>query len=173
MPKGHVGNPDAPGRFLRRNIGRTPPDRMVLKAPWLLTWEKSPPRHPAGGRGAETYVAPPSAGRRPAVRPPQVLPPAGPSHLTPSRPKQAESWSDEAPRCPDQNQNPNQKTAGATPSIYPAVPASRATRCRCPSHRLVSICYGRIELWRAAAVFWLGERNWFGHLGASSEVRLR
>ena len=69
------------------------------------------PQAPSRGRGAETYVAPPSAGRRPAVRPPQVLPPAGPSHLTPSSPKQAEFWSDEAPRCPDQNQNPNQKTA--------------------------------------------------------------
>ena len=101
-----------PGRFLRQNIGRPPPDRMALKAPWVRTWNFWPPRHPAGGRGAETYVAPPSAGRRPAVGPPQVLPPAGSSHLTPSRPKQAEFWSDEAPGCPDQNQNPNQKTAG-------------------------------------------------------------
>ena len=106
----HVGR--CPGRFLRQNIGPTRPDRMVLKAYRAPTWNFWPPRHPAGGRGAETYVAPPSAGRRPAVRPPQVLPSAGPSHLTPSRPKQAEFWSDEAPGCPDQNQNPNQKTAG-------------------------------------------------------------
>ena len=38
----------------------------------------------AGGRGAETYVAPPSAGRWWAVGPPQVLPPAVPSQLTPT-----------------------------------------------------------------------------------------
>ena len=105
----HVGR--CPGRFLRQNIGPTRPDRMVLKASWALTWNFWPPRHPAGGRGAETYVAPPSAGRRPAVRPPQVLPPAGPSHLTPSRPGEAKSRSDEAPRCPNQFRSPNQKTA--------------------------------------------------------------
>ena len=69
------------------------------------------PQAPSRGRGAETYVAPPSAGRRPAVRPPQVLPPAGPSHLTPSRPGEAKSRSDEAPRCPNQFRSPNQKTA--------------------------------------------------------------
>ena len=95
----HVGR--CPGRFLRQNIGRGAPDRMVLKAPWALAWNFWPPRHPAGGRGAETYVAPPSAGRRPAGRPPQVLPPAGPSHLTPSRPGETKSRSDEAPRCPN------------------------------------------------------------------------
>ena len=95
----HVGR--YPGRFLRQNIGRPPPGRMVLKASWVLTWNFWPPRHPAGGRGAETYVAPPSAGRRPAVRPPQVLPPAGPSHLTPSRPGEAKSRSDEAPTNSD------------------------------------------------------------------------
>ena len=100
-----------PGRFLRQNIGRGAPDRMVLKASRERTWNFWPPRHPAGGRGAETYVAPPSAGRRPAVRPPQVLPPAGPSHLTPSRPGEAKSRSDEAPRCPNQFRSPNQKTA--------------------------------------------------------------
>ena len=97
----HVGR--YPGRFLRQNIGPQGPELLVLKAPWVLTWNFWPPRHPAGGRGAETYVAPPSAGRRPAVRPPQVLPPAGPSHLTPSRPGEAKSRSDEAPRCPKQN----------------------------------------------------------------------
>ena len=70
------------------------------------------PQAPSRGRGAETYVAPPSAGRRPAVRPPQVLPPAGPSHLTPSRPGEAKSRSDEAPRCPNQFRSPNQKQAG-------------------------------------------------------------
>ena len=107
----HVGR--YPGRFLHQNIGRGAPDRMALKAPWVLTWSFWPPRHPAGGRGAEAYVAPPSAGRRPAVRPPQVLPPAGPSHLTPSRPGEAKSRSDEAPRCPNQFRSPNQKTAVA------------------------------------------------------------
>ena len=71
------------------------------------------PQAPSRGRGAETYVAPPSAGRRPAVRPPQVLPPAGPSHLTPSRPREAKSRSREAPSCPRENENPNQKTAEA------------------------------------------------------------
>ena len=105
----HVGR--YPGRFLRQNIGPQGPELLVLKASWVLTWNFWPPRHPAGGRGAETYVAPPSAGRRPAVRPPQVLPPAGPSHLTPSRPGEAKSRSDEAPRCPNQFRSPNQKTA--------------------------------------------------------------
>ena len=63
--------------------------------------EKSP-QAPSRGRGAETYVAPPSAGRRPPVGPPQVLPPAGPSHLTPSSPGEAKSRSREAPRCLNQ-----------------------------------------------------------------------
>ena len=71
---------------------------------------KSPP----GGHRGETYVAPPSAGRWWAVGPPQVLPLAGPSHLTPSRPGEAKSRSDEAPRCPKQNCSPNQKTAAST-----------------------------------------------------------
>ena len=42
-----------------------------------------------------------------------MLPPAGPSHLTSSRPGEAKSRSDEAPRCPKQNCSPNQKTAAS------------------------------------------------------------
>ena len=91
------------------------------------------PQAPSRGRGAETYVAPPSAGRRPAVRPPQVLPPAGPSHLTPSRPGEAKSRSDEAPRCPDQNQNPNQKTAVSRAAGLPPLSGPTA-RCHLHVH---------------------------------------
>ena len=97
--------------FVPKN-GADPAPHAHQVSPKEPPWNFWPPRHPAGGRGAETYVAPPSAGRRPAVRPPQVLPPAGPSHLTPSRPGEAKSWSDEAPRCPNQFRSPNQKTAG-------------------------------------------------------------
>jgi len=93
-----------------------------------------PPRHPAGGRGAETYVAPPSAGRRPAVGPPQMLPPAGPSHLTPSRPGEAKSRSREAPRCPRENENPNKKTAVNGRSGGPGVGSGRSR----PSVRLLT-----------------------------------
>ena len=69
-------------------------------------------------------MAPPSAGRWWAVGPPQVLPLAGPSHLTPSRPGEAKSWSDEAPRCPNQFRSPNQKTAGRSSRQAAADPAA-------------------------------------------------
>ena len=45
----HVGR--YPGRFLRQNIGPQGPELLVLKAPWVLTWNFWPPRHPAGGGG--------------------------------------------------------------------------------------------------------------------------
>ena len=93
--------------------GADPAPHNRTKSALATHLELLAPQARSRGEGAETYVAPPSAGRRPAVRPPQVLPPAGPSHLTPSRPKQAESWSDEAPRCPNQFRSPNQKTAGS------------------------------------------------------------
>ena len=132
-------------RFLPQNIGRDTPDRMVLKASWVPPWNFWPPRHPAGGRGAETYVAPPSAGRRPAARPPQVLPPAGPSHLTPSRPGEAKSRSDEAPRCPNQNENPNQKTAGCQGDERKKVPTTAQTPLRRVWVAFVGVASGDVK----------------------------
>ena len=57
---------------------------------------------PPGTRGQETSAGGPFGSRRSAGRTPQVLPPAGPSSLTPSRPGEAKSRSREAPRCPSQ-----------------------------------------------------------------------
>ena len=58
----HVGR--YPGRFLRQNIGRGAPDRMVLKASWVLTWKKSPPRGAPGGNVRGPAVGRPLVGRR-------------------------------------------------------------------------------------------------------------
>ena len=66
--------------------------------------------HPPA-EGPETYARERDPGRGSATGSRKVVPPAGPSHLTPSRPGEAKSRSDEAPRCPNQNRSPNHKTA--------------------------------------------------------------
>ena len=65
----------APSFFARRN-GPTRPDRVVLKPHCVLAFKKITPRGAPGGnvRGP-AVLAPPSAGRRWAAGPPQVLPP--------------------------------------------------------------------------------------------------
>ena len=57
---------------------------------------------PLPAEGPETYARERNPGRGSAGRTPQVPPPAGPSHLTPSSPGEAKSRSREAPRCPHQ-----------------------------------------------------------------------
>ena len=52
--------------------------------------------------GPETYARERDPGRGSATGSRKVVPPAGPSHLTPSRPGEAKSRSSEAPRCPHQ-----------------------------------------------------------------------
>ena len=94
--------------------GPAPPPGEVSY--WVLTWVmRATFGHPPA-EGPETYARERDPGRGSATGSRKVVPPAGPSHLTPSRPGEAKSRSDEAPRCPNQNENPNKKTADPTPA---------------------------------------------------------
>ena len=68
---------------------------------------------PPPAEGPETYARERNPGRGSATGSRKVVPPAGPSHLTPSSPGEAKSRSREAPRSPRENGNPNQKTAAS------------------------------------------------------------
>ena len=69
---------------------------------WVLTWVmRATFGHPPA-EGPETYARERDPGRGSATGSRKVVPPAGPSHLTPSRPGEAKSRSREAPRCPHQ-----------------------------------------------------------------------
>ena len=57
---------------------------------------------PLPAEGPETYARERNPGRGSATGSRKVVPPAGPSHLTPSSPGEAKSRSREAPRCPHQ-----------------------------------------------------------------------
>ena len=57
--------------------------------------------HPPA-EGPETYARERDPGRGSATGSRKVVPPAGPSHLTPSSPGEAKSRSREPPRCPHQ-----------------------------------------------------------------------
>ena len=103
---------------------------------------------PARTFPAPLHVASPSAGRRPAVRPPQVLPPAGPSHLTPSRPGGGKSRSDEAPRCPNQFRSPNQKTAA---NHSPELPVALSPPRQPGSSGAAYVTFRPRRPWRAKA----------------------
>jgi len=66
---------------------------------------------PLPAEGPETYARERNPGRGSAGRTPQVLPPAGPSHLTPSSPGEAKPRPREAPGSWAYPGPPNQKTA--------------------------------------------------------------
>ena len=89
-------------RFFFRCFGRAAPDRMVLRPYFTPPCIMGPTFAPLPAEGPETYARERNPGRGSAGRAPQVLPPAGPSHLTPSSPGEAKSRSREAPRCPSQ-----------------------------------------------------------------------
>ena len=101
----------------RRVVSEQGRSRMSRKKAGIVLDSAPPPcimgatfgHPPAEGPG--TYARERDPGRGSATGSRKVVPPAGPSHLTPSRPGEAKSRSDEAPRCPNQNENPNQKTA--------------------------------------------------------------
>ena len=76
-----------------------PPPGEVLS--WVPTWVMGATFAPSPGEQPETYARERNPGRGSATGSRKVVPPAGPSHLTPSRPGEAKSRSDEAPRCPN------------------------------------------------------------------------
>ena len=90
-----------PRRFFLRNFGPTRPNRMVLKPYREPTWVMGATFAPPPGEQPQTYARERNPGRGSATGSRKVVPPAGPSHLTPSRPGEAKSRSDEAPRCPN------------------------------------------------------------------------
>ena len=65
------------------------------------TWVMRPTFGHPPAEGPGTYARERDPGRGSATGSRKVSPPAGPSRLTPSRPGEAKSRSDEAPRCPN------------------------------------------------------------------------
>ena len=91
-----------PSVFFFRRFGPTPPDRSPYESDRAPTWVmRATFGHPPA-EGPGTYARERDPGRGSATGSRKVVPPAGPSHLTPSRPGEAKSRSREAPRCPHQ-----------------------------------------------------------------------
>ena len=68
---------------------------------WVLTCVMGATFGHPPAEGPQTYARERDPGRGSATGSRKVVPPAGPSHLTPSRPGEAKSRSREAPRCPN------------------------------------------------------------------------
>ena len=90
-----------PSVFFFHRAGPTRPRRSPYESYWARTWVmRATFGHPPA-EGPGTYARERDPGRGSATGSRKVVPPAGPSHLTPSRPGEAKSRSDEAPRCPN------------------------------------------------------------------------
>ena len=90
----------SPSIFFFRRFGPTPPDRSPYGSYRGPTCIMGATFAPLPAEGPETYARERNPGRGSAGRTPQVAPPAGPSHLTPSSPGEAKSRSREAPGAP-------------------------------------------------------------------------
>ena len=100
----------SPSIFFFHRAGPTAPRRSPYESYWGPTWvTRATFGHPPA-EGPQTYARERDPGRGSATGSRKVAPPAGPSHLTPSRPGEAKPRSREAPRSPCENENPNQKT---------------------------------------------------------------